>query len=418
MSWNRKANSFFVFSPFLPADDSSSEDGNDEDDDEDGVRHVRRHLHHNRHDTDDEGIEKDHDLEDSYEFHSQQQQQRRPEQRPRQQQHQQPAESRGSSADRVLSLCSHHLSVKSEADSHFRAVCRALVTESIELATFLEKTRKAKEVREHEDLQELALQDWAHLWIQTMQELRQGVKLKKTNYTKTPIEYELTPYEMLMDDIRSRRYKLNKVAVDGKIPPRVKRDAHDIILEFIRSRPPLKPVSKRTNEHNNPISLFCSWKETGGDIFPLLYDPGRLYDCNPVLVPVLKVILPPLVLNSSPSSQVSRRKLAPARRYSTPQELLMQSIRSSSARDSLRKTERPPSPRLSPAVLNPEFRSDDEEDEDKSARAKNTRREAGRRRIPGRISGMNAASYGGILISDTAPAIRLPLINGSHLTLT
>ena len=48
----------------------------------------------------------------------------------------------------------------------------------------------------------------AHLWIQTMQELRQGVKLKKTDYTKTPIEYELTPYEMLMDDIRSRRYNL------------------------------------------------------------------------------------------------------------------------------------------------------------------------------------------------------------------
>ena len=44
-----------------------------------------------------------------------------------------------------------------------------------------------------------------------MHELRQGVKLKKTSYTKTPIEYELTPYEILMDDIRSRRYKLNKV---------------------------------------------------------------------------------------------------------------------------------------------------------------------------------------------------------------
>jgi hypothetical protein len=25
------------------------------------------------------------------------------------------------------------------------------------------------------------------------------------------LEYELTPYEILMDDIRSRRYKLNKV---------------------------------------------------------------------------------------------------------------------------------------------------------------------------------------------------------------
>ena len=30
-------------------------------------------------------------------------------------------------------------------------------------------------------------------------------------YSRTPVEYELTPYEILMDDIRSRRYKLNKV---------------------------------------------------------------------------------------------------------------------------------------------------------------------------------------------------------------
>ena len=76
-----------------------------------------------------------------------------------------------------------------------------------------------------------------------MNELRHGVKLKKTDHTKTPIEYALTPYEMLMDDIRSRRYKLNKVMVDGDLPHKVKKDAHDIILEFIRSRPPLKPVS-------------------------------------------------------------------------------------------------------------------------------------------------------------------------------
>ena len=47
-------------------------------------------------------------------------------------------------------------------------------------------------------------------------ELRCGVKLKKTDYTKTPIEYELTPYEILMDDIRSRRYKLNKVRQKDK----------------------------------------------------------------------------------------------------------------------------------------------------------------------------------------------------------
>ena len=48
--------------------------------------------------------------------------------------------------------------------------------------------------------------------MQVIHELRSGLKLKKTEYSKTPIEYELTPYEILMDDIRSRRYKLNKVS--------------------------------------------------------------------------------------------------------------------------------------------------------------------------------------------------------------
>lgn len=32
--------------------------------------------------------------------------------------------------------------------------------------------------------------------------------------------------------------------VGGDIPTRVKRNAHELILDFIRSRPPLKPVSR------------------------------------------------------------------------------------------------------------------------------------------------------------------------------
>ena len=48
----------------------------------------------------------------------------------------------------------------------------------------------------------LGLQDWARLWRQILKDLRDGVKLKKIDYTKTPFEYELTPYEILMEDIR------------------------------------------------------------------------------------------------------------------------------------------------------------------------------------------------------------------------
>ena len=85
----------------------------------------------------------------------------------------------------------------------------------------------------------------AKLWVQVIRQLRNGVKLKAIGVgesARKPIEYELTPYEMMMDDIRSRRYKLRQVMIDGTIPPRVKKDAHAVILEFIRSRPPLRKV--------------------------------------------------------------------------------------------------------------------------------------------------------------------------------
>ena len=82
------------------------------------------------------------------------------------------------------------------------------------------------------------------LWGQIMQQLRQGIKLKKVSQDKTPAEFALTPYEMLMDDIRGRKYKLNHVEAEA-FPAAVKTDARDKILEFIRSRPPLRPVGER-----------------------------------------------------------------------------------------------------------------------------------------------------------------------------
>ncbi|XP_060801458.1 protein spire isoform X2 [Amyelois transitella] len=135
------------------------------------------------------------------------------------------------------------------AAAHYRAVCRALVAEALELASFLARVKVggARDMGAAEDsathLDTLQFSDWARFWMQVIGELRMGVKLKKVNYSRTPIEYELTPYEILMDDIRSRRYTLRKV--DGAIPQSVKKDAHAMILEFIRSRPPLKKASER-----------------------------------------------------------------------------------------------------------------------------------------------------------------------------
>ncbi|XP_028931204.1 protein spire homolog 2 isoform X2 [Ornithorhynchus anatinus] len=160
----------------------------------------------------------------------------------------------------VMRLCAARLTDPREAQAHYQAVCRALFVETVELKAFLTKIREAKEMlqklREDEpktekppaDLDNLRNTDWARLWVQLMRELRHGVKLKKVQekqFNPLPTEYQLTPFEMLMQDIRARNYKLRKVMVDGDIPPRVKKDAHELILDFIRSRPPLKQVSER-----------------------------------------------------------------------------------------------------------------------------------------------------------------------------
>ncbi|XP_078071827.1 protein spire homolog 1-like isoform X3 [Mustelus asterias] len=160
----------------------------------------------------------------------------------------------------VMVLCAAHLTTPAEAPNHYQAVCRALFAESMELRTFLAKIKSAKEnlkklldtkgesSHPNMELSELNNFDWACFWVQVMRDLRNGVKLKKVQerqYNPLPIEYQLTPYEMLMDDIRSRRYTLRKVMVNGNIPPKLKKSAHEMILEFIRSRPPLNPASAR-----------------------------------------------------------------------------------------------------------------------------------------------------------------------------
>ncbi|CAG9854857.1 unnamed protein product [Phyllotreta striolata] len=148
----------------------------------------------------------------------------------------------------VIRKCETHLGYlsKAQAEAHYKAVVRALVAEAIELSTFLEKVAQGSiSLPSSSNSDQIQFSDWAKFWVQVMNELRTGVKLKKVNFTKAPIEYELTPYEVLMKDIRNCRYNLRKIMINGDVPSRVSKDAHGIILEFIRSRPPLKKASDR-----------------------------------------------------------------------------------------------------------------------------------------------------------------------------
>lgn len=224
----------------------------------------------------------------------------------------------------VTSLCSCHLQNALEASTHYKAVCRALVAEAVELSTFLEKISIAKEnLRTSEgdddgakELDDLQRADWARLWIQCLRELRQGMKLKKVEHINyhTSTEFELTPYEILMEDIRSRRYTLRQVLVNGQLPPNAKKDAHDMILEFIRSRPPLHPAKERRLKTPPPaapdvreqllesIRQEQKLKPTPGRIVET--SRTRLDDEDDLPLPAKKVIKPDLSLLMSNSFDV------------------------------------------------------------------------------------------------------------------
>ncbi|KAM6899764.1 protein spire homolog 1 isoform 1-T1 [Xenentodon cancila] len=235
----------------------------------------------------------------------------------------------------IIVICSSHLPSPSDAPNHYRAVCRALYAESRELRTFLEKIKSAKEnLRKMEgetqgepakDLNELQNADWARFWVQVMRDLRNGVKLKKVQerqYNPLPIEYQLTPYEMLMDDIRSKRYKLRKVMVNGDIPPRLKKSAHEIILDFIRSRPPLNPVSARKLKPHPPRPRSLHER--------LLEDikaERKLRPVSPNMIRRNRLVMRPISMSYSFDSSGAGKSI------STPQDL----FRSSDTPDAQRK---------------------------------------------------------------------------------
>uniref|UniRef100_A0A8C4KUH1 Spire type actin nucleation factor 2 n=1 Tax=Equus asinus asinus TaxID=83772 RepID=A0A8C4KUH1_EQUAS len=159
----------------------------------------------------------------------------------------------------AMRLCAARLTDPRGAQAHYQAVCRALFVETLELRAFLARVREAKEMlqklREDEpqaekplaELDNLGRTDWARLWVQLMRELRHGVKLKKVQeqeFNPLPTEFQLTPFEMLMQDIRARNYKLRKVMVSWGGPARTAA-CEGGRCDFIRSRPPLKQVSER-----------------------------------------------------------------------------------------------------------------------------------------------------------------------------
>ncbi|XP_056403938.1 protein spire homolog 1-like isoform X2 [Hyla sarda] len=152
----------------------------------------------------------------------------------------------------IIKECVERLFVPLEASTHYRTVCRMQHAEFKDIYKLLRTIQISKQslrrLDSHEEQVEgiIVISDnWSTLWRNVMNELRHGVSLRSVDqrsYNALPIHYTLTPYELLMDDIRSKRYTLRPVEeCDQKKPS---RSEDNVILDLIRTHT-LKPASER-----------------------------------------------------------------------------------------------------------------------------------------------------------------------------
>ncbi|KAM4622951.1 protein spire homolog 1-like [Discoglossus pictus] len=152
----------------------------------------------------------------------------------------------------VLQTCAGRLLPPSKASSHYQAVCRVHFSEYKEFCMLLrniERSKKSLMQMESESLAEresfVLYKSWGNLWSNVIKELRLGVRLRKAKvcmYQLLPINYTLTPYERLMNDIRHKRYTLREVKHREK--SKLWEQAENFIMDFIRLQP-LRPASER-----------------------------------------------------------------------------------------------------------------------------------------------------------------------------
>ncbi|KAI7794680.1 hypothetical protein IRJ41_021589 [Triplophysa rosa] len=156
----------------------------------------------------------------------------------------------------VIQVCKHRLYDPGQAAQHYKNTCSILFLDTIELCHYLQMVQQSRK-----SLQKLTIESEPNFiarvttnlvsgWKDLVDELSRGVMLrpltKRVNVTKSPPPVETAPFDQLLLDIQHKRYTLRKVqsVVNGQR----KQDPHQTLLEFIRSRPKLRPASERKIE--------------------------------------------------------------------------------------------------------------------------------------------------------------------------
>ncbi|XP_053309789.1 protein spire homolog 1-like [Spea bombifrons] len=152
----------------------------------------------------------------------------------------------------TIKVCEERLFSLSEASDHYRAICRVQFAEHQEFCKLLRTLERSKQSLKQLEAEDFLAKDslplyesWNDLWRHVIRELRLGIRLssaKERSYTGLPVVYKPSPHELLMNDIRCRRYTLRAVQENEK--NKINQSPENFITDLIRVRP-LKPASER-----------------------------------------------------------------------------------------------------------------------------------------------------------------------------
>ncbi|KAK3547460.1 hypothetical protein QTP86_021034 [Hemibagrus guttatus] len=165
----------------------------------------------------------------------------------------------------VLQLCEEHLYNPRQATQHYRSVCATLYSHTIELCNYLQMIQQTQERPQNLMESENRLvpdmtTNWRFMWKHLMDELCSGGVLRPPRAAPNScvaLPLDMSPAAQLLQDIQLRRYSLRKVKWNNlhlcgsgvKVLENVRgergADPHQELLDFIRSRPKLRPVSER-----------------------------------------------------------------------------------------------------------------------------------------------------------------------------
>ncbi|KAJ1123558.1 hypothetical protein NDU88_002027 [Pleurodeles waltl] len=135
----------------------------------------------------------------------------------------------------IIQICENRLVNPLEAQVYYKDVFQ------VELS---KQCPRKKHLTKLEIESPRTLNDWSRLWCNVIKEMQNGIRLQSASerlYKTLPVEYERTPFEHLMDDIRYRRYALQKVTITVSSRSSLEQS----FLDFISSRPTLRPASER-----------------------------------------------------------------------------------------------------------------------------------------------------------------------------